>query len=118
MNLHIERLPKNHPRRRAEELREAQQTDPAWVATEVERRAQVALDAFAQTRRYDGILSACTYVTSTVPKFAGEAQTCINLRDATWSACYQIMADVQAGQRTLPTVEQALAELPTLEWAA
>ena len=43
-------LPEGHPRRRMEEQRIAQQSDPAWVAAEVERRAQAALDAFAKTR--------------------------------------------------------------------
>lgn len=116
MNPRIAALPEGHPRRRMEEQRIAQQSDPAWVAAEVERRAQAALDAFAKTRGYDGIMSACTYAGSVVPRFAAEGQCAVNLRDATWSACYQIMADVQAGRRALPTVEQAMSELPQLEW--
>lgn len=109
-------LPEGHPRRRMEEEHIAQQSSPQWIAAEVERRAQAALDAFARARGYDGILSACTYVTSTVPTFAAEAQACVNLRDATWGACYTIMAAVQAGQRTLPSVAEVLAELPALAW--
>lgn len=77
---------------------------------------QSRLDAFAQSRGYDNILSACTYIGSSVPKFAAEAQTCINLRDATWAACYAILADVNAGLRTLPTVDSTPIELPLLEW--
>jgi len=42
---------------------------------------QSHLDAFAQTRNYDGILSAATYATSTVPKFQVEGQYAVEARD-------------------------------------
>ena len=82
----------------------------------VQQAVQQRLDDFARTRAYDGILSACTYATSAVPKFAAEGQYAVQARDASWAACYQIMADVQAGLRAMPSVEQVLSELPTLEW--
>ena len=109
-------LPKDHPLRLMAEDIASRKSSPEWIIEQVEIRVQARLDAFAATRGYDGILSACTYATSDIPKFAAEAQTCVNLRDATWAACYQIMADVQAGRRALPTVEQAMSELPQLEW--
>lgn len=84
------------------------------VQTAVQRR----LDDFAATREYDGILSACTYVPSTDAKFAGEGQYCVNARDAHWAKCYEIMGAYQAGLRPLPTVEEALAEMPALAWPA
>lgn len=93
--------------------------DPApveHVITAVQVAVQQRLDDFARTRNYDGILSVATYATSAVPKFAAEGQYAVQARDATWAACYQIMADVQAGRRTMPSVEQVLSELPTLEW--
>lgn len=78
---------------------------------------QQRLDDFARTRNYDGILSACTYVTSTVPKFAAEGQYCVQARDATWATAYQILAQVQAGQRPMPaTVADIEADLPALQW--
>lgn len=77
---------------------------------------QQRLDDFARTRNYDGILSACTYATSTIPKFAAEGQRCVALRDATWAAGYAILAEVEAGNRPIPTVEQVMSELPALTW--
>lgn len=77
---------------------------------------QQRLDDFARTRHYDGILSACTYATSTHPQFASEGQRCVGLRDATWAAGYAILADVEAGNRPIPSVEQVMAELPELTW--
>jgi hypothetical protein len=64
---------------------------------------QHRLDDFARTRNYDDILSACTYATSAVPKFAAEGQYAVQARDATWAALYQFMADVQAGTQPVPS---------------
>ena len=78
---------------------------------------QQRLDSFARTRNYDGILSACTYATSNVPKFAAEGQAAVNFRDATWAALYQILEEVQAGQRETPTGFSDIEPLlPPLEW--
>lgn len=78
---------------------------------------QARLDGFARTRNYDGILSACTYAASTNAKFAAEGQYCVNARDATWSAAYQILAAVQSGSRPMPAKpEDIFLELPSLAW--
>lgn len=87
------------------------------LITEFTNKTQERLDAFARTKGYDGILSACTYATSPTQSFAAEGQYCVNQRDATWATLYQIMADVVAGQRSIPTWEQLESELPTLAWA-
>ena len=89
---------------------------PEQIKMEIVDAVQQRLDAFARTRNYDGILSACTYASSTVTKFAAEGQYAVNARDATWATCYQIMSAVQEGQRTFPTVEEVLSELPLLSW--
>lgn len=77
---------------------------------------QKILDNFAMTRRYFGIISACTYANSTNPKFRAEGQYCVNMRDVYWGICYQILSDVLAGLRPIPTVEQVVKELPPLVW--
>lgn len=83
----------------------------------LEAQIQASLDAFARTRNYDGILSACTYATSSVPKFASEAARCVNLRDQTWAAAYQVMADVQEGTTPMPeTFQDIQGFLPALTW--
>ncbi|MDP3351800.1 MAG: hypothetical protein Q8S92_22675 [Hydrogenophaga sp.] len=80
---------------------------------------QQRLDAFAQTRGYDGILSACTYATSSIPRFSVEGQCAVDLRDLTWEAAYQVLAEVQAGTRAMPaSLDDIAADLPTLEWPA
>lgn len=77
---------------------------------------QMMLDTKARERLYDNILSACTYATSTRPKFQAEGQACVAWRDAVWSRCYELMADVDSGALTQPTIEELLAMLPTMEW--
>jgi hypothetical protein len=77
---------------------------------------QQRLDDFARTRGYDGILSAATYATSTVPKFAAEGQYAVEARDATWADAWVILDAVLSGQRPMPTLEEVFAELPALAW--
>lgn len=90
---------------------------PAQITVAFTTAIQQRLDTFAQTRNYDSILSACTYATSTVPKFKTEGQACVNLRDATWAAAYQILADVQAGDRPMPaSIADIEADLPAAVW--
>lgn len=99
------------------------QDQPAPTAAQIEAAFTAAiqqrLDDFARTRNYDSILSACTYATSTVPKFKAEGQACVNLRDATWAAAYTILADVQAGDRPMPaSIADIEADLPAAVWPA
>jgi hypothetical protein len=75
------------------------------------------LDFFAQTRGYDSILSACTYATSNIAKFAAEGQYCIEARDLTWSKLYLILDEIETGNRTMVKhFNEIKDELPTLVW--
>ena len=86
------------------------------IITQYTAAVQKHLDDFARTRGYDGIMSAATYATSTVPKFKAEGQYAVEARDATWAKCYEVLAAVEAGSSPMPTLEELLAELPVLEW--
>ena len=89
------------------------------IVADITTDTQARLDAFARTRNYDGILSACTYATSTHPQFAAEGQYCVTARDATWSALYVVVAEVEAGTRPMPTGYQDIEpDLPALVWPA
>lgn len=73
------------------------------------------LDVFAQQYGYDNIISACSYVNSTVPAFANEAHTFIKLRDSTWVVANKILSDI--GDGTVPSTieyEDIKDILPTL----
>ena len=90
---------------------------PALTAADFTSAVQSHLDATARTRNYDGILSACSYATSTNLPFSVEGQACVAWRDAVWLYCYQQLALVQAGTRTIPATTAAfIAELPVISW--
>lgn len=94
-----------------------QQTVAAQIQNEIVAATQERLDTFARTRNYDGILSLCTYATSPTQKFADEGQYGITARDATWAKLYEILAEVQAGTRPMPSSYFDIEpDLPPLAW--
>lgn len=89
---------------------------PEQIQKELTDAVQKYLDATAKKRGYDGILSLASYAASTHPPFAAEGRAGADWRDAVWGYCYQVLADVQAGNRTIPTASELLAELPVMVW--
>ena len=77
---------------------------------------QAFMDSIAQTRGYDNIHTACSYVYSTDEVFAKEGKACLEWRDKVWRTCYDILAQVLGGLREVPTLEEVLAELPAFNW--
>jgi hypothetical protein len=93
----------------------ADEVDAALLAAST-AAVQSFLDAAPAERFYDGILSLCTYATSTVAKFAAEGLAGVEWRDAVWSKAAEILAAVQAGEREAPSIDELLAELPAFVW--
>ena len=92
---------------------------PEELQSEIVSAAQQRLDDFARTRNYDGILSLCTYATSTVPKFQTEGKYGVTARDATWATLYEMLAEVEAGTRPVPSGYADIEpDLPALAWPA
>jgi hypothetical protein len=87
------------------------------IRQEITTSTQQRLDEFAQTRGYDGVLSLCTYATSANPKFRQEGLYGVEARDATWAKLYEILAEVEAGARPVPSgYAEIEPELPALVW--
>ena len=79
--------------------------------------AQARLDAFARTRFYDDIKSASDYAGCSVPKFDIEGTYCRDARALTWARLYELLAEVEAGTRPMPTgFADVESELPPLVW--
>lgn len=94
--------------------------EPAPTEAEIQQQltnaVQNYMDTTVQARNYDNINSACTYANSTDHIFAAEGVACVKWRDAVWRKCYDMLAEVKAGTRAIPTAEEVIAELPALEW--
>lgn len=84
--------------------------------TALTEAVQRHLDSTARQRNYEGILSACTYASSTNPQFVSDGLACVAWRDAVWASCYQIMGEVQAGARAIPTEPELISILPAMSW--
>ena len=83
----------------------------------LEIETQKRLDAFAQTRGYENINSATTYISSSVDKYKNEGTYAATARDSTWSALYQIIDDATDGRREkIVDFSKIESELPSLAW--
>lgn len=76
------------------------------------------LDATAQSRRYDNRIT-CMVRAGFAGPFQAEATAFAIWADSCNALAYQLMAEVQAGTRELPTSTQALIDLlPPMVWPA
>jgi hypothetical protein len=75
---------------------------------------QTHLDGKAKEYRYDNIMSARSYAGYDNP-FQTEAQKLAVWASNCWVKAGEIEADVQSGNRDMPTIDEVLAELPVYE---
>jgi hypothetical protein len=81
---------------------------------------EARLDAFAATRRYASIYTACNARDSQIEKYAAEGAYCFKMWGETYAKCEELLAEympgVLAGKRPIPTWEEIEAQLPPLVW--
>jgi len=91
--------------------------EPPTLLKVLEQAVQKRLDDFAQTRGYENINSATTYISSSVTKYKNEGTYASTARDSTWNALYQIIDDVNDGNREkIVNFSEIESELPELNW--
>ncbi|MDH7787635.1 hypothetical protein QBD01_003662 [Ochrobactrum sp. 19YEA23] len=93
-----------------------QQEQVAAVVAQYRAAIQSLIDRTANERQYDDGNSLASYVNSTVPEWAAEAQAFVAWRDQIWSYALGELEKVQTGQREQPSSGDFLAELPAFEW--
>lgn len=85
------------------------------IMARMKARVQSWLDEQARALGYDDIKTAITYAEEpAVPKFQQEGQALRRLRSLAWARYYEILNAVQAGQRSIPTEEELIAEMEAL----
>lgn len=76
---------------------------------------QQHLDDAARALRYDDIKTAVTYADEpSIPKFQAEGLAFRAWRSLVWAKCYEILDEVQAGNRPIPSDDELIGELPEL----
>lgn len=78
------------------------------------RAIEKHLDNKAKEFRYDNIMSARSYAGYDNP-FQAEAQKLAVWASNCWVKAGEIEADVKAGKRDMPTIDEVLSELPVYE---
>jgi hypothetical protein len=84
-------------------------TDPQTALMAV---VQTWLDDTARAFGYDNIVSAVSYVGSSIDLWNAQGAAFRNWRDQVWAACITVRSDVLGGQRAVPAPDELLAELP------
>ena len=77
---------------------------------------QSMIDRTANERQYDDGSSLASYVNSTIPEWANEAQAFVVWRDQVWAYAIEELAKVQNAEREQPNLEDSLDEIPSFNW--
>jgi hypothetical protein len=82
-----------------------------------EQAVENVLNAWAQTKGYNGIDRLVSYAASADPVRSQEAQDGVHQRDVLFDAYYGYCEQVTQGIKPVPTgIEKIIAELPTPTW--
>jgi hypothetical protein len=81
-----------------------------------ENAIQHLVDTTATEKMFRDGVTLASYVASTNPQWAAEAQAFVAWRDAVWAYSYAELAKVQAGEREQPSPPDFLTELPAIAW--
>ena len=89
---------------------------PTVTITDYENAIQNLVDSTAREKQFRDGVTLASYIGSTKPKWAAEAQAFVAWRDNVWFYAYGELDKVQAGHRPQPTVEQFLDEIARIAW--
>lgn len=89
---------------------------PEQIQQEKVNVVQRHLDLTAKVFGYDNIFSAVTYAEEpSVPRFQAEGLAFRRWRSLVWAACYDLLAEVQAGHQPIPSDTALIAVLPKFQ---
>lgn len=87
------------------------------IQEELERGVEAWMNSVVAECDYDSIDTCIArYTDSPNLKYAQEAKAVKDWNTAVWDRCWELLAEVKAGTRPIPTLEEVIAELPVLVW--
>lgn len=82
---------------------------------QIEAALQAEMERRAKLRGYDSLLSACSYAAQPLGSpFQAEGAAFVIMRSTVWADAYVRLAQVEAGESSLPTPADAVAAMPPL----
>ena len=104
----------------------SQEAPPKRVLTAEQEKAKIKatllkavddyMDKTVQERGYDNIAKCVTYEGDIDEIFNREGTAAKQWRSRVYRKLYNVLAEVEAGSRGIPTEAELLAELPKIEW--
>jgi hypothetical protein len=88
---------------------------PEQIKYKLESALDRHIDSVAQAKGYDNRLTCLSYAAFDNP-WQQEAIVFGVWRSNCYTTAHQIMSDVQAGTRDIPTEEQLISEMPAMVW--
>lgn len=85
------------------------------IALAMERAIDAYIDSVAQAKGYDSRITATLRAGYSNP-WQAEGIVFGQWMDSVYTYCQQVQADALAGNRTIPTVEELISELPEIAW--
>jgi hypothetical protein len=89
---------------------------PFETQADFERAIQARVDGAAHFKLFRDGVTLASYVASTNPQWAAQAQAFVEWRDHVWEYAYAELAKVHDGERRQPSIDEFLGELPMIEW--
>jgi hypothetical protein len=89
---------------------------PTPTITDYENAIQNLVDSTAREKQFRDGVTLASYIGSTKPKWAAEAQAFVAWRDYVWTSAYAELEKVQNGEREQPSIEAIIEELPKITW--
>jgi hypothetical protein len=80
------------------------------------KAAAAAPDAPAAARGYADGVTCASYVSSTLPGWAAEAEAFVAWRDSVWLYALTLLGEVKSGARQPPSLPEFLQGMPPITW--
>ena len=85
---------------------------PALTVDDYRKAIDAHVEETARSRQYNSAAHMASYVASTVPQWADEAQRFVAWRDQVWLAAIQMMTDLTEA----PEIASVINRLPKVDW--